>query len=136
MKIDKDWQQNHFSFHPTSMQETNERYGKNMTFLHRCYGIDFAPIKRYCPFCFFMIVYKEAKIILLWSLSTVCPLFVCLSFFLFVSFFCRLSFFLYICVFFLCLLYDFFLFVCLFFLFVHLSIFFLFVLWSADVLLL
>ena len=32
---------------------SNERYGQNKTFLLRCYGIDFAPIKRYCPFCFY-----------------------------------------------------------------------------------
>ena len=49
---------------------SNERYGKNKTFLLRWYGIDFAPIKRYRPFCFFMIVYKEAKIIPLWSLNS------------------------------------------------------------------
>ena len=52
----------------------------NKTFLLQCYGIDFAPIKRYHPFCFFMIVFKDAKIIPSWSLSTVCSLFVCLHF--------------------------------------------------------
>ena len=33
------------------------------TFLLQCYGTDFAPIKRNCPFCFFfLIIYKEAQI--------------------------------------------------------------------------
>ena len=30
---------------------SNERYDKNKTFLLRCYGIDFALIKRDCQFC-------------------------------------------------------------------------------------
>ena len=30
---------------------SNERNGKNKTFLLQCYGIDFAPIKRYRQFC-------------------------------------------------------------------------------------
>ena len=48
------------TFHPPVHQKTflvsNERYGRNKTFLLRCYGIDFAPIKRYHPFYFFMII--------------------------------------------------------------------------------
>ena len=32
---------------------SNERYGQNKTSLPQCYCIDFAPIKRYCPFCFY-----------------------------------------------------------------------------------
>ena len=43
---------------------SNDRNGKNKTLLW-CYGIDIVLIKRYRPFCFFMIVYKEAKIITL-----------------------------------------------------------------------
>ena len=30
---------------------SNERYDKNKTLLLRCYGINFAPIKRYRQFC-------------------------------------------------------------------------------------
>ena len=45
----------------------------------------FCPDKKISLILFFMVVYKEAKIISLWSLSTVCPLFVCLSF---LSFLC------------------------------------------------
>ena len=64
---------NHTDHPPTHSQlflVSNERYGKNKTFLLRCYGIDFAPIKRYNSFCFLMIVHKEAKIIPLWSLNS------------------------------------------------------------------
>ena len=40
---------------------SNERYGKNKTFLLRWYGIDFAPIKRYRPFCFLWLFLRRQR---------------------------------------------------------------------------
>ena len=40
---------------------SNERYGKNKTFLLRWYGFDFAPIKRYRPFCFLWLYIRRQR---------------------------------------------------------------------------
>ena len=48
---------------------SNERYGQINTFLLRYYGTDFASIKRYDQFCLFTVVYKEAQIHPLLTLS-------------------------------------------------------------------
>merc|ERR1711945_46435 len=56
---------------------SNERYGQINTFLLRYYGTNFALIKRYDPFCFFTVVYKEAQI---HPLLTLFILFSCYSF--------------------------------------------------------
>jgi len=56
---------------------SNERYGQKNTFLLRCYGTDFASIKRYDQFCLFTVVYKEAQI---HPLLTLFILFSCYSF--------------------------------------------------------
>ena len=43
----------HQTHHPPKVFGVNERYGHNKTFfLLWCYGIDLAPIKRYCQFFF------------------------------------------------------------------------------------
>ena len=52
------------TFHPPTRKLfliSNERYGKNKTFLLRWYGIDFAPIKRYCPFCFLWLYIRRQR---------------------------------------------------------------------------
>ena len=51
---------------------SNERYGKNKTFLLWWYGIDFALIKRYCPFCFLWLYIRRQRLSL-YDLSTLCP---------------------------------------------------------------
>jgi len=56
---------------------SNERYGQKNTFLLRCYGTNFASIKRYDQFCLFTVVYKEAQI---HPLLTLFILFSCYSF--------------------------------------------------------
>ena len=75
----------------------------------------FCPDKKISPILFFMIVYKEAKIIPLWSLSTNLHLCVCLLFLFVILFFVQS-----ICIFFLFVL-------CLFFSFCMSDFFFLFV---------
>ena len=40
---------------------SNERYGKNKTFLLKCYCIDFAPIKIYCSICFLWLYIRKWK---------------------------------------------------------------------------
>ena len=103
--------------------------GQNKTFLLRCYGIDFAPIKRYHSFCFLWLYIRRQRLSL-YDLSQLSVLYlsVCLFFFFCVcllffvcSLFCQ-----YVCLsLFFSLSFPFFLF----------FLFFLFVLWSADVLL-
>ena len=51
---------------------SNERYGKNKTFLLRWYGIDFAPIKRYRHFCLLWLYIRRQRLSL-FDLSTLCP---------------------------------------------------------------
>ena len=51
---------------------SNERYGKNKTFLLRWYGIDFALIKRYRQFCFLWLYIRRQRLSL-YDLSTFCP---------------------------------------------------------------
>ena len=68
------------TFHPPPPPTTtrklflvsNERYGKNKTFLLRWYGIDFALIKRYRPFCFLWLYIRRQRLSL-YDLSTLCP---------------------------------------------------------------
>ena len=49
----------------------NERYDQNKTFLLWCYGIDFAPIKRYHPFCFLWLYIRRQRLSL-YDLSVCC----------------------------------------------------------------
>ena len=64
------------TFHPPPTRKlnlvSNKRYGKNKTFLLRWYGIDFAPIKRYRPFCFLWLYIRRQRLSL-YDLSTLCP---------------------------------------------------------------
>ena len=65
-----------FIHHPPPTRKlflvSNERYGKNKTFLLQWYGIDFAPIKRYRPFCFLWLYIRRQRLSL-YDLSTLCP---------------------------------------------------------------
>ena len=64
-----------------------EKYGKNKNFLFQCYGTNFAPITRYCPFCFLCLNIRGHR----FSLQDLCHLSVCLfclSFFLSSFFVC------------------------------------------------
>ena len=65
---------------------SNERYGQKNTFLLRYYGTDFASIKRYDQL-FFIVVYKEAQILLMLTLFLLLS---CYSFSS-LSFLCSLS---------------------------------------------
>ena len=106
--MDTDWHLNNSLFTPPTIKlfwVSNERFGQNKTFLLRCYGIDFAPIKRYHPFCFLWLYIRRQRLSLydLFQLS-VLYLSVCLIFFL-CACLCWLS---------ICLSFLFFLSVCLF----------------------
>ena len=102
---------------------SNERYGQNKTFLLQCYGIDFAPIKRYHPFCFLWLYFRRQRLSL-YDIIDIYQLSVCLFFFLFVCllffgwlfFFFLPIFYFPICCFSFCVT-CFFLFVCLSFFF-------------------
>ena len=59
---------------------SNERYGQNKTFLLQCYCIDFAPIKRYRPFCFLWLYIRRQRLTL-YDLSQL--IFICVSVFFF-----------------------------------------------------
>merc|ERR1719495_303925 len=71
------------TFHPTTPPTRKlflvsyERYGQINTFLLQYYGTDLASIKRYDQFCLFNVVYKEAQI---HPLLTISILFSCYSF--------------------------------------------------------
>ena len=88
-KMDTDWHKSHFSptatatHHQKTFLVSNERYGQNKTFLLRCYGIYFAPIKRYHPFCFLWLYIRRQRLSL-YDLSqlSVIYLSVCFVFFL------------------------------------------------------
>ena len=64
---------------------SNEKFGENRSFLLWCYGIDFAPIKSYCPFfhdCIQGGKYSPSVISLNFVLDVPFCLLVLLSFFL------------------------------------------------------
>ena len=77
------WHYSNFSLttHQKTFLVSNERYVQNKTFLLQCYGIDFAPIKRYSPFVFYVLLSAFLSVCFFFSLSfllSVCPSF-CLS---------------------------------------------------------
>ena len=84
-KMDKNWHWSHFSPHPPPPPTRHQKtffcliwkYGKNKTFLLRCYGTNFALIKRYRPFCFLWLYIRRHR----FSLPDLCQLSVCVCLF-------------------------------------------------------